>query len=150
MNIEELKSAITAITRGSFENPLYEICRLLSEGVGHYDWVGYYLVKDEPRLLHLGPFVGEPTEHRVIPFGSGICGQAAERREVFVVPDVSAETNYLSCSWKVKSEIVVPIIHGERVLGEIDIDSHQVDPFTDEDSTLLDWVAGISVPLILA
>jgi len=73
-----------------------------------------------------------------IPFGRGICGQAAERKETFVVQDVSKETNYLSCSPEVKSEIVVPIMKDGRVLGELDIDSHSLAPFTDEDREFLE------------
>ncbi|MCK4232178.1 GAF domain-containing protein, partial [candidate division WOR-3 bacterium] len=55
--------------------------------------------------------------------GHGICGQAAERKQTFIVPDVAAETNYMSCSPTVKSEIVLPILKAGEVLGELDIDS---------------------------
>ncbi|WP_129410031.1 GAF domain-containing protein [Marinitoga lauensis] len=70
-----------------------------------------------------------------IPFGSGICGQAASTKNTFVVQDVTKETNYLSCSEKTKSEIVVPILDNDgNVFGELDIDSHKLEPFTIEDS----------------
>jgi GAF domain-containing protein len=88
----------------------------------------------------LGPYLGAPTEHVKIAFGQGICGQAAERKETFVVQDVSKETNYLSCSIKVKAEIVVPIFKDEKIVGELDIDSHTANPFTEEDKTYLEKI----------
>ena len=57
----------------------------------------------------LAEFAGEPTEHIIIPFGKGICGQVAVSNENFVVQNVEAQDNYISCGWKVKSEIVIPI-----------------------------------------
>lgn len=121
---------------------LAEISKILYEEVGHYDWVGFYLVnpEDENELL-LGPFSGEPTEHVRIPVGRGICGQAVATQSVFVVPDVSLADNYLSCSPHVRSEIVVPLIEGEEVWGEIDVDSHTPDAFTAEDRHFLEEVA---------
>ena len=127
---------------------LRAICYTLRRHVPHYDWVGFYLVDpDQEAELVLGPFEGADTDHTRIPFGEGVCGQAAERKETIVVQDVSKETNYLSCSIHVKSEIVVPVMREDRVVGEIDIDSHQLTPFTDEDRTFLERIAG-SVALL--
>lgn len=126
---------------GKRDEKLIKICRLLHDGVEHYDWVGFYLVdQDEEGMLVLGPFRGEETEHTRIPFGSGICGQAAETGELFLVPDVANEKNYLSCSEKVRSEIVVPIMRGREMMGELDIDSHRIDPFTELDRVLLERI----------
>jgi len=134
---EEIKDIIDSEIEK--DEKLLKICRILKEKVPHYDWVGFYLVDEEKENeLFLGPYVGEPTEHVRIPFGRGICGQAAERKETFVVEDVSKETNYLSCSPEVKSEIVVPIMKGGRILGELDIDSHTLSPFTEEDRIFLE------------
>lgn len=122
----------------SVEEKLQAISTLLKEHIPHYDWVGFYLVdKESPKELVLGPFDGEPTEHVRIPFGKGICGQAAKTKETFVVQDVSKETNYLSCSPDVQSEIVVPIFKNKKVIGELDIDSHEISPFTEEDESFL-------------
>ncbi len=140
-NFEEIFEQIKKIIEGEFERDkkLLEICRVLKERVKHYDWVGFYLVDGEKENeLFLGPYAGEPTEHVRIPFGKGICGQAAERKETFVVQDVSKETNYLSCSPEVKSEIVVPIMKEGKILGELDIDSHSLAPFTDGDREFLE------------
>lgn len=118
------------------------VCQVLQQELRHYDWVGYYLVDSESeRELVLGPYVGEPTEHVRIAFGQGICGQAAERRETYLSADVSQETNYLSCSLRVRSEIVVPIVKAGKILGEIDVDSHTVNAFGEADRQLLETLA---------
>jgi GAF domain-containing protein len=120
------------------DEKLRAVCRLLKEDVSYYNWVGFYVVdKKRPNQLVLGPFEGGPTEHVTIPFGRGICGQAAKLRRTFVVQDTSKETNYLSCSARVKSEIVVPIFRNGEVVGELDIDSHSLSPFTKEDEEFL-------------
>ena len=123
----------------SRDETLLRVCQLLESSVAYYDWVGFYLVEGEKELV-LGPFAGEPTEHVRIAFGIGICGQAAQRKETFLIQDVSCETNYLSCSPKVKAEIVVPIFKNGRVVGELDIDSHQLSPFSDEDRDFLEQI----------
>ncbi|AKI96943.1 GAF domain-containing protein [Kosmotoga pacifica] len=130
---EMLKTELSPL---SFEEAMKTIVRLLDHYVEYYNWTGFYLVDSEKQLV-LGPFVGEPTEHVKISFGRGICGQAALTKETFLVPDVSKEENYLSCSEKTKSEIVVPIIDGDDVIGEIDIDSHHADAFSGPDEEFL-------------
>ncbi len=118
---------------------LLGVCKLLKNNIPHYDWVGFYLVKTKGKLS-LGPFIGEPTEHVEILFGKGVCGQAAETKMAFIVDDVTKEENYLSCSPKVKSEIVVPILKNGEVIGELDIDSHAPATFTKEHKKLLEDV----------
>lgn len=128
---------------------LLAICARLEREVAHYDWVGFYLVDpSRERELVLGPFVGAPTEHTRIAFGQGICGQAADTEMTFVIQDVSQETNYLSCSPHVKSEIVVPIFKDGVVVGEIDIDSHALAPFSEADNAFLEQVAALVAPLL--
>ena len=115
------------------DEKLRAVCELISARVPHCDWVGFYLADPvEEGWLVLGPFVGEATEHKRIPVGRGVCGMAAQRKKCIVVDDVSKETDYLSCSVRVKSEIVVPIIKKGRVVGELDIDSHRLSAFTPE------------------
>ncbi len=125
------------------KDKLLQICQLLKNNVQYYDWVGFYIADCIKKELTLGPYVGAPTEHVKISFGRGICGQAVERKETFVVQDVSKETNYLACSPIVKSEIVVPVFKEDNVVAEIDIDSHQISPFSVEDKEFLEKVAGI-------
>ncbi|MFP4141959.1 MAG: GAF domain-containing protein [Thermoplasmata archaeon] len=121
------------------ESKLKEVCLLLHNELDGYDWVGFYLVEDGE--LVLGPYVGEPTDHTNIDFGEGVCGQAADREKTFMIDDVKQEENYLSCSPKVESEIVVPIFKKEEVVGEIDIDSHQKGRFSEKDEVLLEKIA---------
>jgi L-methionine (R)-S-oxide reductase len=121
---------------------LFSVCKLLKDNVPYYNWVGFYLL-DQTRELALGPFVGEPTEHGRIPFGTGLCGQAAERKETVIVQDVSQEANYLSCSPKVKSEIIVPIFKTGELVGVLDIDSYARAPFTEEDRAVLEEIGEI-------
>lgn len=128
---------------GTINKKLQSICNLLHDEVAHYDWVGFYFVdaakKDE---LVLGPFSGAPTEHTSIPFGKGICGQAAALKRTFVVPDVTKESNYLSCSSSVLSEIVTVILRDGEIIGELDIDSHEISPFSNEDREFLERICG--------
>ncbi|WGH75341.1 GAF domain-containing protein [Tenacibaculum tangerinum] len=142
MNLQELKTTINTIVdaAASKEEKLQQICDYLASEVSYYDWVGFYFKNGDKKELKLAQFNGEPTEHTIIPFGKGICGQVAVSNENFVVQDVSEQDNYISCGWKVKSEIVIPIfVNGENV-GQIDIDSHSVSPFSQEDEHLLEHV----------
>lgn len=124
----------------SVEIRLGEICTLLKDSIDYYDWVGFYFKNGDKNELKLGPYAGAPTDHTLIPFGKGICGQVAVSNENFVVPDVSAQDNYIACSITVKAEIVVPIfINGENI-GQIDIDSNTPDPFTEADERFLEFV----------
>ena len=113
----------------------------LDKEVSYYNWTGFYFMNDEKQQLEIGPYVGAYTDHTVIPYGRGICGQVAVSGKTFEVPDVHAQDNYLACSLATKSEIVVPIYRGENLVGQIDIDSHELDPFTQEDHNLLEAVA---------
>lgn len=140
--LDSLPPKITAITNSTKETDakLQEICNLLKENVVHYDWVGFYFRNGTKEELKLGPYAGAPTDHTIIPFGKGICGQVAVSNENFVVPDVQAQDNYIACSITVKSEIVVPLfVNGENI-GQIDIDSNTPDPFTEADEKFLEFV----------
>nr|WP_315145235.1 GAF domain-containing protein [uncultured Flavobacterium sp.] len=143
MTFEQLKPKVTEITSNttfSREEKLLQICELLSNSIEYYNWVGFYFANHDTKTLHLGPYVGAETDHTVIPFGKGICGQVAVSNANFVVPDVAAQDNYIACSFTVKSEIVVPLfVNGENI-GQIDIDSHVIDPFTDQDERFLEFV----------
>jgi GAF domain-containing protein len=143
MTFLELQPKITSITTNqtlSRDEKLQAICQFLNENVAHYNWVGFYFANHENKTLHLGPYVGAPTDHTEIPFGKGICGQVAESNANFVVPDVAAQDNYIACSFTVKSEIVVPLFVNGINIGQIDIDSHVLDPFTEEDERFLEFV----------
>ena len=143
MTFQELKPLVSTIVANeafSKEEKLQEICNLLKNEISYYDWVGFYFANHEAKTLHLGQYAGAETDHTVIPFGKGICGQVAVSNQNFVVPDVSAQDNYIACSFTVKSEIVVPLFVNGINIGQIDIDSHVLDPFTNEDEVFLEFV----------
>lgn len=142
MNLQDLKNNIDEIINNSSskEEKLQQICDFLAANISHYDWVGFYFKNGDKDELKLAQFNGEPTDHIIIPFGKGICGQVAVSNENFVVQDVTEQDNYISCGWKVKSEIVIPIFVNNENIGQIDIDSHTVNAFTPEDETLLEYV----------
>lgn len=113
------------------------------------DWAGYYFVDPSSEgELFLGPYSGEPTEHTRIGFGEGACGQAAAAGKTFAISDVREESNYLSCSPEVRSEIVVPVFYDSAIIGEIDLDSHVRDGFSRDDTILLEWLAGLTSELV--
>jgi L-methionine (R)-S-oxide reductase len=114
---------------------------ILKERVGDYSWVGIYLLEGDE--LVLGPYVGKPSPHTRIPLGRGICGAAATERATIIVDDVNSDPRYLACSLDTQSEIVVPIMRDQRVLGEIDIDSDRRAAFGPHDRRLLEAVAAI-------
>lgn len=132
--------AIVSDTTKTINERLLLVCQLLETNIDYYNWVGFYFADSEKKELHLGPYVGEPTDHTVIPFGKGICGQVAVSNENFVVPDVAAQDNYIACSITVKAEIVVPIFVNGKNVGQIDIDSNTPDPFTEKDERFLEFV----------
>lgn len=143
MNFEQLKPEVTKIISNgnkTVDQRLFNICQLLEKHVDYYNWVGFYFRNGDKEELKLGPYVGAPTDHTIIPFGKGICGQVAVSNQNFVVPDVSAQDNYIACSITVKAEIVIPIfVNGENI-GQIDIDSNTPDPFTEADERFLEFV----------
>jgi GAF domain-containing protein len=114
---------------------------ILKSRLPDYTWVGIYeLFGNE---LVLGPFAGKPTPHTHIPVGRGICGAAAAEKATIVVDDVTADSRYLACSLETRSEIVVPIMRGSDVLGELDVDSDRPAAFGPEDQRLLEVVAAV-------
>lgn len=143
MPFQDLKTKVNTIVRDieiDTEHKLLNICELLSNSIAYYNWVGFYFKNGDKQELKLGPYVGAPTDHTIIPFGKGICGQVAVSNQNFVVPDVTAQDNYIACSIDVKAEIVVPIfVNGENI-GQIDIDSNTPDPFTEKDERFLEYV----------
>ena len=109
-----------------------------------YTWVGIYLL--DGNELVLGPYRGKPSPHTRIPLGRGICGAAAVEKATIIVDDVNSDPRYLACSTETRSEIVVPIMRGPDVLGEIDVDSDRAAAFGARDQTLLESIAGLLAP----
>lgn len=131
------KIEIFVASGATLDEILLNTCKLLKDNVYHYDWVGFYILDKQEAKLHLGPYIGKPTEHTVIAVGKGVCGQVAENKKLKIVQDVTQEGNYIACSIDVQSEIVVPILKDGNFMAEIDIDSHSPAPFTIDDENFL-------------
>jgi GAF domain-containing protein len=145
MTLQELKPKIKSILSNKndvlkIDDCLLQVCELLEANIEHYNWVGFYFVNGDKDELKLGPYVGEPTDHIIIPFGKGICGQVAVTNQYFLVPDVATQDNYIACSITVKAEIVIPIFVKGKNIGQIDIDSNTPNPFTEADERFLEFV----------
>ncbi|MDY3318301.1 GAF domain-containing protein [Riemerella anatipestifer] len=149
--MENLKIKLSKVISDSHlhkDEKLKIICEILDQEKSYFNWTGFYFKNGNKEELILGPYVGAPTDHTVIPFGRGICGQVAVSNQTFEVPDVMAEDNYLSCSIDTKAELVVPIIKNGENIGQIDIDSHTINPFTKEDVELLEWLCSEVVTIL--
>jgi len=117
---------------------------LIAERLPYYNWVGFYMLDPaDADMLVLGPFHGAPTEHTRIPVSEGICGAAVAQGETVVVDDVNQDPRYLACSLETRSEIVVPIRAQGKIVGEIDIDSHNLKAFGDADRKFLEECAAM-------
>ena len=117
-----------------------EIINDFSEG---FSWTGVYMIKNG--ALEVGPYIGPKTPHTRIPLNSGICGAAASQKKSIIVEDATADPRFLACSPQTKSEIVVPLMDGDIVLGEIDIDSNQRGFFSNDDKKMFEEIAATLV-----
>src|SRR5271166_2395014 len=119
------------------------IARLLNKELLKYNWVGFYMIEPgaNPPMLVLGHYQGAMTVHTRISLHQGICGAAASSGKTVVVDDVTKDTRYLACSLETKSEIVVPVFARNKVVGELDIDSHFPAAFGSDDRKLVEYCA---------
>jgi len=106
------------------------MCALLYQVLPDVNWVGFYFMQQGE--LVLGPFQGKVACVR-IALGRGVCGTAANRREVLVVPDVNEFPGHIACDSASRLEIVVPLILGGRLMGVLDVDSPQLGRFDGQD-----------------
>ena len=144
-----LEKVRAAVEREQDANAALEAAvRTLKQHVADYTWVGIYLLYGNE--LVLGPFLGRLSPHARIPLGRGICGAAAAEKATIIVDDVNTDPRYLACSVDTRSEIVVPIMTDEEVLGEIDIDSDRPAAFGSADRELLEQVAAVLAPRVRA
>ncbi len=134
-----VKQIVQKATNNTLENLLDRTVAALQQNFPHYTGVYLYLLQGD--TLVLGPYRGRPTEHTNIPVGAGVCGRAVRVRATVTVDDVTADPEYLACSLETRSEIVVPIMRGDAVLGEIDIDSDVPAAFSQADRRFLEEVA---------
>lgn len=120
---------------------LANVAAVLREAFGFF-WVGFYLMKEGE--LVLGPFQG-PLACTRIALDRGVCGAAASRRETLVVPDVEQFPGHIACSSLSKSEVVVPLLLGDEVLGVLDVDSERLADFDTVDAEWLGRVVDLVV-----
>lgn len=113
--------------------------KLIHGNSDRYNWTGIYLLDSDTLELH--NYLGAATDHVRIPVGRGVCGTAVAENRNLNIPDVSSLENYLSCNVETKSEIVVLIRKGDKILGQIDIDSHTANAFSEDDEKFLTRVA---------
>lgn len=113
---------------------------LLFHGLPGLNWAGFYLFKEGE--LVLGPFCGKPACVR-IPLGKGVCGTAAELRRTVLVEDVEAFPGHIACDAASRSEIVIPIVDGDRLIGVLDVDSPTTARFDGEDRDGLERAVAI-------
>jgi len=120
---------------------LREMIKQIKASDDRYNFVGAYLHKPEENLLWLHNYVGEGTDHAKIEVGQGVCGTAVAEKKDQNVPDVSKVENYLACSPRTKSELVVLIRAGDDIFGQIDIDAKVKDAFPQETESSVKMVA---------
>ena len=105
-----------------------------------YDWVGVYLYDGQALTLRTGHYQGLPTSETELTLDQGICGAAAANRETIIVDDVRQDERYIACSLTVESEMVVPIMAGEALVGVLDVDSDTYAAFGADDQLYLESV----------
>jgi L-methionine (R)-S-oxide reductase len=123
--LREQSRALFADERDALANAA-NLAALLFWGLPDLNWAGFYFLRGNE--LVLGPFQGKVACVR-IAMGKGVCGTAAQRRETLVVPDVHAFPGHIACDAASQSEIVIPLIQGERVFGVLDLDSPKLERF---------------------
>jgi len=133
--------ALTAAT----SNALMErMAQRLHEKMTRYNWAGFYLVDPaDPGHLNVGHYAGSFTPNARIAFGMGLCGAAASSGQVVVAQEVSTDPRYLAGSSMVKSELVVPIFVGTKLVAELDVESYFVNTFTVEEQEFVEACANV-------
>ena len=128
----DLAASLASLLEGE-RDPIANLANaagLLRQALDRVNWCGFYLLRGDE--LVLGPFQGKPACVR-IPLGKGVCGTAASRRETFVVADVNEFPGHIVCDADSRSEIVVPIVHGDALRGVLDVDAPEAGRFDRED-----------------
>lgn len=148
-NYELLISQVVSITAGETDiiANMANISSLLFNGIDDINWAGFYLFKESQ--LVLGPFQGNPACIR-IALGKGVCGTAAETREIQIVEDVHKFKGHIACDTATNSEIVLPIIKDEVLIGVLDLDSTSFSHFNASDAEYLTKVVDILIKTISA
>ncbi|MHB2148134.1 GAF domain-containing protein [Calditrichota bacterium LG25] len=116
---------------------------LLFYSMENINWAGFYLLKSGDELV-LGPFQGKPACVR-IKVGSGVCGTAVKKEKTLIVDDVHQFPGHIACDSASNSEIVVPMIKNEKMLGVLDIDSPMLKRFSEADRIGLERIVKVLI-----
>ena len=140
----ELLTKIEAIIdqKAPIVSNLANIACVLFYEIKGTSWAGFYLSDDLEEKLYLGCFEG-PLACTQIPFGRGVCGTSAKEKRSLLVGDVTKFAGHIACSSLSRSEVVVPIIRNNKVLGVIDLDSNNLNNFSTELVKELEEVAQV-------
>jgi L-methionine (R)-S-oxide reductase len=145
-NVEELYATLVQEAQGLLTGERDAIANaanlssLIYTSVPELNWAGFYFLRG--RMLVLGPFQGRPACVR-IPVGRGVCGTAVKERRIQRVDDVNAFPDHIACDTRSRSELVVPLIRGGKVLGVLDVDSPKLARFTAIDEAGMERLVGI-------
>ena len=129
----------------SLQAAMATICAVLHAKMQHHFWTGFYFVASEDEL-HVGPYQG-PVACQILK-GQGVCLHAARTKEPVVVPDVEEFANHIACDSRSKSEIVIPLLKDSRAIAVLDIDSTELNQFTEADIELLSKILGLLKPFL--
>ena len=143
---QEFLSEFEAFARSgaTVEALMQQVSSCLHEERARYNWVGFYLIdNNDASVLVLGPYAGTDTPHKKIPLDQGLCGAAASLKKTMIVNDVANDPRYLMGSEHTKSEIIVPLIVGNRVRGELDINSYFKDTWDDKEQKFVEACAAL-------
>lgn len=121
---------------------LSNLTAVLKDAFDKISWVGFYLLKGDK--LFLGPFQGK-VACTIIDIGKGVCGTSAQKRETIIVEDVDAFPGHIACDGGSKSEIVVPLIQNEKLIGVLDLDSYNFSSFNEIDKKFLEEICAILI-----
>jgi len=142
--VQQLESTFSDSAISSSKEIYQLVVDLLSK-LPNFHWTGIYLLEDATNELILEYYVGKTTEHTRIPVGEGVCGSAIAERTDKVIEDVEKEENYLACSLGTRSEIVVLIEDGDKIIGQIDVDSDNVGNFDEIDRNYLRQISKLII-----
>jgi L-methionine (R)-S-oxide reductase len=140
---KEMLQEIEAILTGRWITDLANISAILMNNFGDINWVGFYLVpENEPDILWLGPFQGQPA-CTTIQFSKGVCGAAATLKKGMLIDDVELFPGHIVCDSRSKSEIAIPLLRNNQVIGVLDVDSTSLARFSKEDQVFFENVTQI-------
>ncbi|WP_182356107.1 GAF domain-containing protein [Komagataeibacter europaeus] len=147
LGAQELVAAVASVVANEPDMiaDMANIAAMIFEALPDLNWAGFYIWKEDQ--LVLGPFQGRMACTR-IAYGKGVCGTVARERRTIIVPDVHAFPGHIACDAASASEIVVPVIAGDRLLGVLDVDSPVRERFSDTDRIMLEKIVDLLVQAI--